>query len=290
MSEFTGVLTAMATPFEGDGELDLRGARELATYLLEHGSDGLVVVGTTGEAPTLDDSEKLALIGAVREQIGAEVPLIAGTGTNDTRHSVELTKRAEQAGVDAALIVTPYYNNPNPAGIDAHFEAVAAATELPIIIYNIPSRSVKNIPPAQLERLGEIPGVVAVKQANDADLGKVTGLAELAGNDDIFADCLERGGVGGICVASHLVGDRMREVADAYRAGEPERGRELDTQLQPLYEALAVTTNPIPVKTALGMLGICSERMRLPMVPASQEQRDEIARALNANGMEITDG
>ncbi|MGI8727000.1 MAG: 4-hydroxy-tetrahydrodipicolinate synthase [Solirubrobacterales bacterium] len=290
MSAFEGVLTAMVTPFTDEGELDLPACRNLAAHLLSHGSDGLVLAGTTGESPTLDDAEKLALFEAVRAEVGEGVPLIAGTGSNDTRHTVELTKRAEETGVDGALVVTPYYNNPNPAGIDAHFEAVAAATQLPIVIYNIPARSVKNIPPDQLDQLAQIPNVVAVKQANDAELGQVRKLEELAGNDNVFADCLERGGVGGICVASHLVGEPMRELADAFAAGDADRGRSIDEELQPLYEALATTSNPIPVKTALGMLGICSERMRLPMVPATDEQRTTIRAALTAQGLEPTHG
>lgn len=290
MSAFEGVLTAMVTPFTDEGELDLPACRNLAAHLLSHGSDGLVLAGTTGESPTLDDAEKLALFEAVRAEVGKGVPLIAGTGSNDTRHTVELTKRAEETGVDGALVVTPYYNNPNPAGIDAHFEAVAAATKLPIVIYNIPARSVKNIPPDRLDQLAQIPNVVAVKQANDAELGQVRKLEELAGNDNVFADCLERGGVGGICVASHLVGEPMRELADAFAAGDADRGRSIDEELQPLYEALATTSNPIPVKTALGMLGICSERMRLPMVPATHEQRTTIRAALTAQGLEPTHG
>lgn len=286
MAALSGVLTAMVTPFDADLAVDLDACRRLAAHLLAHGSDGLVLSGTTGESPTLDDAEKLALFEAVRDEVGEGVTLVAGTGSNDTRHSVELTKRAEAAGVDAALIVTPYYNNPNPIGIRAHFEAVAEGTELPIVVYNIPSRSVKNIPPADLDALAEIENVVAVKQANNAELGEVRGLQELAGNDNIFAACLEGGGTGGITVASHLVGERMREVADAYEAGEPDRGRELDERLQPLYEALAVTTNPIPVKTACELLGLCSARMRLPMVPAGGEQRETIARALREQGLE----
>lgn len=290
MTAFSGVLTAMATPFEAEGEVDLPACGRLAVHLLSHGSDGLVLVGTTGESPTLDDAEKLALIEAVRAEVGEGIPLIAGTGSNDTRHSVELTERASRLGINGVLIVTPYYNKPNPRGVRAHFEAVAAATELPVIVYNIPGRSVVNISPAQLDELAEIPNVVAVKQANNDEVGRVEALEELAGNDNVFADCLDRGGVGGICVASHVVGERMRAVADAFEAGEADRARELDAELHPLYEALAVTTNPIPVKTALGMLGICSDRMRLPMVPATDKERAAIAGALESLGLEIRNG
>ncbi len=285
MSMFAGVITAMVTPFGEDGGVDLPGCRRLARHLLENGSDGLVLSGTTGESPTLDDDEKLAILGAVREELGPEAQLIVGSGSNDTRHSVELTRRVTAAGADAVLIVTPYYNKPNPAGIRAHFEACAEATELPLVIYNIPSRCVINIPPHDLAELAKIDNVAAVKQANDADLGPIEGLEVLAGNDNVLLRCLQGGGTGGILVASHLVGERMREICDAAEAGDLDRARALDDDLQPLYEDLSVTSNPIPVKTALAMLGLCSERMRLPMVPASDEQRQTIRAALDRHGL-----
>lgn len=286
MSSFAGVLTAMVTPFDREGAVDLSACRALAAHLLETGSDGLVLAGTTGESPTLDDAEKLALVREVREEVGEAPTVIAGSGSNDTRHSIELTEAMAEAGADAVLVVTPYYNKPNPAGVRAHFEAVAGATELPVVIYNIPSRCVVNIPPAELAALAEIDNVVAVKQANDDELGPVEGLEVLAGNDDVFLRCLEAGGVGGICVASHLVGGTMRQIQDAVEADDLELARRLDEGLQPLYAALSVTSNPIPVKTALGMLGVCSDRMRLPMVPASEEQREAIAAALDRQGLE----
>ena len=285
VSTFSGILTAMVTPFDEAGEVDLPACRRLARHLLEHGSDGLVLCGSTGESPTLDDREKLAILRAVREELGDDVLLIFGSGSNDTRHSVELTAAGTEAGADAFLIVTPYYNKPNPAGIRAHFEAVAGATERPIIVYNIPSRSVVNIPPAQLAELATIENVRGVKQANNGEIGAIEGLDVLAGNDDILLRCLQTGGTGGICVASHLVGTRMREICDAVAAGEEERAQALDDELRPLFEALAVTTNPIPVKTALAVLGLCSERMRLPMVPADEEQRATIGAALDAQGL-----
>ncbi|MBK5116353.1 MAG: 4-hydroxy-tetrahydrodipicolinate synthase [Thermoleophilia bacterium] len=285
MPLFAGVITAMVTPFGEDGGVDLPGCRRLARHLLENGSDGLVLSGTTGESPTLDDDEKLAILGAVREELGPETQLIVGSGSNDTRHSVELTRRVTAAGADAVLVVTPYYNKPNPAGIRAHFEACAEATELPLVIYNIPSRCVVNIPPHDLAELAKIDNVSAVKQAHDADLGPIDGLEVLAGNDNALLRCLQGGGTGGILVASHLVGGQMREICDAAEAGDLDRARALDDDLQPLYEDLSVTSNPIPVKTALAMLGLCSERMRLPMVPASDEQRQMIRAALDRHGL-----
>ncbi len=280
MIELAGNLTAMATPFDGDGEVDFDAAGRLATHLLEHGSDGLVVAGSTGEAATLDDEEQIALLRAVRSEVGADVPLICGSGTNDTRHSVALTRAADEAGADAMLVVTPYYNKPNRAGIRAHVEAVAAATVKPIVLYNIPGRTVINVPPEDLAALAEIDNVVAVKQANDDELGPIEGLALLAGNDNVFLRCLELGGTGGILVASHIVGPQMAEVRRLFESGSPERARELDATLHPLYEALSVTTNPMPLKAALSMLGLCSERMRLPMVPIDEGQRAIVRSAL----------
>jgi 4-hydroxy-tetrahydrodipicolinate synthase len=277
----------MVTPFDTDGEIDLPACRRVARYLVENGSDGLVLAGTTGESPTLEDEEKLDLLRAVREELGADAQLIVGTGSNDTRHSVRLTQAAEEAGADAALIVTPYYNKPNPAGVRAHFEAVAGGTSLPIVAYNIPSRCVINVPPGDLAELARIPNVVAVKQANDPELGPIEGLEVLAGNDDIFQRCLELGGTGGITVASHIVGPEMQAIAEAASRGEHERAREIDAKLTPIYDMLAVTTNPIPVKTALEMLGVCSATMRLPMVPATDEQRSAIREALEARGLEV---
>ena len=280
MSEFTGVLTAMATPFDGDGDVDFAAAAKLAAYLLEHGSDGLVIAGSTGEAATLDDGEQIDLLKAVRAEVGEGTLLICGSGTNDTRHSVALTQAADAAGADAMLVVTPYYNKPNPAGMRAHVEAIAASTEKPIILYNIPGRTVINVPPEQLADLATIDNVRGVKQANNDDLGPIAGLELLAGNDDVLLRCLELGGTGGICVASHVVGPQMAEIHNLFKAGEGEAARELNATLEPLYDALTVTTNPIPIKGALQMLGICSERMRLPMVPLDDAQRAVVRDAL----------
>lgn len=283
MADLRGVITAMATPFDEEGRVDEAAARGLAAHLIGHGSHGVVVAGSSGEVATLDDTEHISLLRAVVDEIGDEALVVCGTGTNDTRHSIELTKAAVDAGADAALVVTPYYNNPNPAGILAHFAAVAgAAPELPIIAYNIPSRVVVNVPPDQLAELGRIDNVVAVKQANNEEL-EVEGLALLAGNDDAFLPTLELGGAGGILVASHLVGPRMREMWDAAQTGDLERAREVDAGLRPLYEALAVTTNPMPLKAALELAGLIpSGSLRLPMVAVDSEQRAAIRAALEA--------
>jgi 4-hydroxy-tetrahydrodipicolinate synthase len=287
MKQIRGVITAMATPFDENGRVDEAAALKLATYLLEHGSHGLVISGSTGEAPTLTDEEALVLLSAVRREIGEEALLVCGTGTNYTQHSIELTEGAAEAGADAALIVTPYYNKPNPAGIQAHFEAIAAAVPgLPLIAYNIPSRVVVNVPPEDLAELAKIDSVVAVKQANNDDLQPIEGLEILAGNDDIFLRTLEIGGAGGICVASHLVGPQMREVWDAAQAGDLDRAREIDAGLGEVYAAMGVTTNPIPVKAALEMTGLIpSGRLRLPLVPADAEQRATVRAALESVGL-----
>ncbi len=286
MATISGVITAMVTPFDERGGVDLEAGRGLARYLIENGSHGLVVNGTTGESPTLDDEEKLALLGAVRDEVGDEATIICGTGSNDTAHSVELTAAASAAGADAVLVVTPYYNKPNRAGIGAHFRAVAGATDRPVIIYNIPSRCVVNVDPGLLAELGEeIANVVAVKQANSDELQAIDGLEVLAGNDDIFLRCLALGGAGGILVASHLVGPQMREIYEAASRGDLDRARALDEGLRAIYEVLGVTTNPIPVKTALAMLGVVDDRMRLPMVAADAGQREAIRGALERQGI-----
>jgi 4-hydroxy-tetrahydrodipicolinate synthase len=288
MKEIKGLLTAMATPFAEDGTVDLDAARRLAAYLLEHGSHGLVIGGSTGECPTLTDGEEIDLLKAVRAEVGEDVLLICGTGTNDTRHSAELTKMAADAGADASLVVLPYYNKPNEAGIRAHFETVAAAVpELPMVMYNIPARVIINAGPELLGELGQIDNIVAVKQANDEELGPIEGLTVLAGNDNTFLRVLEFGGGGGITVASHIVGDRMREMWDAAQSGDLDRARAIDAEITPVYEATSVTTNPIPLKAALEMLGLCADRLRLPLVSADAEQRAAIKAGLDAAGVAV---
>jgi 4-hydroxy-tetrahydrodipicolinate synthase len=288
MKAIEGVITAMATPFDENGVVDVDAGRRLAAHLLEHGSHGLVVGGTTGECPTLTDEETIELFRGVRAEVGDDVLLVCGTGTNDTHHSRELTKMAAATGADASLVVAPYYNKPNRAGLRAHFEAVAAAVpELPLVMYNIPSRVVINMPPDLLAELAAVDNIVAVKQANDEELGPIDGLAVLAGNDNTFLRVLEFGGAGGITVASHVAGPQMREMWNAAQDGNLARAREIDAELTPLYEGLSVTTNPIPVKAALEMLGLASGRMRLPLVPADAEQRAAVRTALEGIGLPV---
>jgi 4-hydroxy-tetrahydrodipicolinate synthase len=284
MPEIGGVITAMVTPFTEDRSLDEAAARGLARHLIENGSHGLVLAGTTGESPTLDDAETIALLRAVRDELGTDVLLICGTGSNDTRHAERLSAAAADAGADAVLAVTPYYNKPNFTGIRAHYEIVAKAAGIPVVLYNIPSRVVVNLSAEQLAELAGIENVVAVKQANDDELQPIDGLRVLAGNDGTFLRTLEMGEPGGILVATHLAGREMREIYDAVQAGDTERAREIDDGLRPIYE-ICGKTNPIPVKAGLELLGVCSARARLPIVEADDEQRAEVRRALEAHGL-----
>jgi 4-hydroxy-tetrahydrodipicolinate synthase len=270
-----GILTAMVTPFDQDGGLDEGAAVRLMHHLLENGSDGLVLAGTTGESPTLTDEEKCRLWELATAETRRDATIVAGTGTYDTRHSVELTERATEIGVDAMLVVTPYYNRPNRRGIKAHFETVAAATDLPVIVYNIPSRTATDIPNDLLAELAQIENIAAVKQARYEDMQPIDGMDLLAGNDDVLARVMDMGGTGGIHVASHLVGREMRRIID-----EPDNRQEIEDGLRDLYRALTVTTNPIPVKTALQLAGHDVGGLRLPLVEASDEERAVIREAL----------
>lgn len=275
----------MVTAFNEDGSVNYDATAELAVWLVENGSDGLVVSGTTGESPTLTDDEKVELFRVVKDAVGGRATIIAGTGSNDTAHSVELTERASEVGVDGILAVTPYYNKPPVAGLMAHFKAIAGATDSPVILYNIPGRCVTNIEPGTLAELNEIDNIVAVKQANP-DLEQTRALSELcdmgiyAGNDDMVFPLLEYGGWGGICVASHLAGPQMKRMVELYRAGSVEEARVVDEALKPLYEVIFIATNPIPIKAALNMLGHRVGGLRLPLVPATEAESARIRQVL----------
>ena len=272
------VLTAIVTPFQEDGAVDFDSFQRLARHLVENGSDGLVVSGTTGESPNLTDDERLDLFRAAREAVGSEATVVAGTGTYSTAHSVHLTEQAHELGVDALLVVTPYYNKPPQRGIVAHFEAIARASDKPIVVYNIPARVVINIEPETISRLAEIPTVRAVKQAND-DLAQAkhivdTGLDLYAGDDNLIQPFLELGGIGGICVHTHVVGPQVAAQVKAFQAGDAERAREIDRELDPAYDLLRIQSNPIPIKAALNLLGHGVGGHRLPIPPPTD---DEIA-------------
>jgi 4-hydroxy-tetrahydrodipicolinate synthase len=279
-SDFGTILTAIVTPFKQDGSVDFKRFKALARYLVEHGSEGLVVSGSTGESPTLSDREKLMLYYAAVEEVGERATVIANTGTYDTRHSAHLTQQAAEF-VDGFLIVVPYYSKPPARGIVEHYKAIAGVTEKPIIVYNIPSRVIVNVEPETFMELAEIPNVVAVKQANP-DLAQArriveeTDLVLYAGNDDLVLPFLELGGVGGICVYTHLAGPRVQEMVHRYRGGNLTGAQALNDELRPLIDALAVCINPSSTKAALNLLGFEVGGLRLPLVEATADEIERI--------------
>lgn len=275
-----GIITAAVTPFAADGSVDEEGFVEVCNHLLESGSDGFVVAGTTGEGTTLTDEEKLRLFELAVSEFKGRGTIVAGTGSNDTAHTVHLTEKATEIGCDAHLCVTPYYNKPNFRGLMGHYQAIAAATNKPVVLYNIPSRCVVDISNDELKRLAEIPNVEAVKQARYENIQPIEGLDLLAGNDDVLAEVMDKGGKGGITVASHLVGVEMRRIID-----EPENRAAIHVSLKPFFEAMSVTTNPIPVKTAMAMLGHRVGGFRLPMIEASGDEKTVIRAALERQGL-----
>jgi 4-hydroxy-tetrahydrodipicolinate synthase len=284
------VLTAIVTPFDSDGAIDYERFRELAQFLVENGSDGLVVAGTTGESPTLSDDERLELFRVAVETLDGRGTVVAGTGTYSTAHSVHLTRAAHDLGVDALLVVTPYYNKPPARGIVEHFKAVAAASDKPIVVYNIPGRVVINIEPETIFDLAEIPTVRAVKQAND-DLEQArrilaeTDLALYAGDDNLIYPFLELGGVGGVCVHTHVVGPQVKQMIRAYREGDPGTAKRIDDELAPAYELLRVQTNPIAIKAALNLLGQNVGGLRLPLVEANGDELAAVRGCLERLGV-----
>ena len=283
------VLTAIVTPFDGDGRVDHEAFRRLALHLLDHGSDGFVVAGTTGESPTLTDDERLELLRVAVDAVGDRGTIVAGTGTYSTAHSVHLTEAAHAVGVDGFLVVTPYYNRPPPRGIVEHFKAIAAASDKPIVVYNIPSRVVLNLEPETICELAEIETVAAVKQAND-DFDQArrilaeTDLDLYAGDDNILYPLLQLGGIGGICVHTHVVGPQVKEMIRRFRAGDDAGARQIEEELAPAYELLKVQTNPIAIKAALNLLGHEVGGLRLPLVEADERERERVRGCLERLG------
>jgi 4-hydroxy-tetrahydrodipicolinate synthase len=274
------ILTAMVTPFDAHGRVDEEAAVRLMNHLVDHGSDGLVITGTTGEAATLTDEEQLGLIGlAVREMRG-RCSIVAGVGSNDTRHAVWLTERATELRPDALLHVNPYYNRPNRRGIVRHFEEVNRATDLPIVLYNIPQRTTQDMPNDLLAELAQLENVAAVKQANPDNLALIDGLEIYAGNDDNLIDVLELGGAGGVLVASHLVGEQMRAMVD-----EPDRRGEIDESLKDVYRDLTVAPLACSVKAALKLIGIEVGAPRLPYVEPEEAELQKIRAMLERHGL-----
>jgi len=283
------ILTAVVTPFKGDGAIDLDRFRALASHLVENGSDGLVVTGTTGESPTLSDHERFALYEAAVDEVGDRATVVAGTGTYSTEHSVHLTARAHELGVHGFLIVTPYYNKPPVRGIVEHFKAIADVSDRPIVAYNIPGRVVLNLETEAIAQLAEIPTVRAVKQANP-DLDQAQRIVELgldlyAGDDDLIFPFLQLGGVGGVCVHTHVVGAQVREIVRRFRAGDVEGARALDEELRPSIDLLRVVPNPIAIKCALNLLGHEVGGLRLPLVEATDDEREAVRGCLERLGL-----
>jgi 4-hydroxy-tetrahydrodipicolinate synthase len=283
------VLTAIVTPFNADGSVNLDRFRELAAYLVQHGSDGVVVAGTTGESPTLTDDEKLALFAAAVDAVGDRATVIAGTGTYDTLHSAQLTERAHELDVDAFLIVTPYYSKPPQRAIVRHFQEIAERTDKPIVVYNIPSRVVINIEPETIAELAEIENVRAVKQAHDdvdqARLIPGLGLDLYAGDDNLIFPFLGLGGVGGVCVHTHVWGPQTKEMVRRYKDGDVEAARGLNEEMAPAYDLLKVASNPIAIKAALNLLGHEVGGYRLPMVDPTEHELEQIRACLERAGV-----
>jgi 4-hydroxy-tetrahydrodipicolinate synthase len=284
------VLTAVVTPFKPDRSVDFESFRRLCSHLVENGSDGVVVAATTGEAPTLSDAERIELFATAVATVGDHATVIAGTGTYSTDHSVHLTRRAHELGVDGFLVVTPYYSKPPVEGIVRHFRAIAEESDRPIVVYNIPQRVVLNLEPETIVRLAEIPTVRAVKQATtDLDQARrivaETDLVLYAGNDDLLLPFLELGGEGGIHVFTHLVGPRVKELVRRFKDGDHEGAADIDAELRPLMDALSVTTTPITVEAALALAGWEVGGLRLPLVEATDEEREIIHEALERVGV-----
>lgn len=286
------LLTAMVTPFREDLSLNAEQAARLARYLVDIGNEGVVVAGTTGESATLTDEEKLELFRAVVREIGGRATVIAGTGTNDTRHSIELTKEAEKLGVDAIMAVVPYYNRPTQEGLYRHFRAIAESTSLPVMLYNVPSRTGCNLLPETVARLAEIDNIVAIKEAS-GDLNQVSEIrrrtppdfAIYSGDDSLTLPILALGGVGVVSVAAHLVGRRLRAMIDAFQKGDVRTATAIHLELWPIFRAMFITTNPIPVKTAINMLGMNAGPLRPPLGPPSEDEERAIRQVLRENGL-----
>ena len=287
------VLTAVVTPFDESGAVDYDRFRDLAAFLVDHGSDGLVVAATTGESPTLSDAERLELFRVAVDAVGERATIIAGTGTYSTAHSIHLTRDAHEIGVDGFLVVTPYYNKAPPRAIVEHFKAIAAESDRPIIVYNIPGRVVINLEPETIAELAEISTVRAVKQAND-DLDQArrilaeTDLDLYAGDDNLIYPFLELGGIGGVCVHTHVVGPQVKEMIRAFRSGDADTAKRIDEELAPAYELLKVQTNPIAIKAALNLLGQPVGGLRLPLVEASEVEVAKVRDCLERLGVPVT--
>ncbi|TDL83281.1 4-hydroxy-tetrahydrodipicolinate synthase [Peribacillus frigoritolerans] len=289
MIDFGKVSTAMVTPFDKNGNIDFAKTSQLVNFLIQNGSDSLVVAGTTGESPTLTSEEKIALFKHVVSEVNGRVPVIAGTGSNNTKASIDLTKKAEAAGVDAVMLVAPYYNKPNQEGLYLHFKTIAEATELPVMIYNVPGRTVVSISPDTIARLAELPNVAAVKEAS-GDLDAMSEIisktpedfALYSGDDGLTLPVLSIGGAGVVSVASHVIGNEMQEMIAAFNTGENVRAGAIHRQLLPVMKQLFKAPNPAPVKTALQLKGLDVGPVRLPLVSLTETERNELTNVIHS--------
>lgn len=290
--DFGRVLTAMVTPMNEDASINTAQVGKLAKHLVESGSDGLVVAGTTGESPTLTWEEKIELFRVVAEGVGGKATVIAGTGNYSTAESIELTREAEKAGADGIMLVAPYYNKPSQEGLFQHFKKIAESTDLPVMIYNIPGRTSVNILPETLARLAEVDNIVAVKEAS-GDLNQVSEVVRLtpddflvySGDDSLTMPIMAVGGRGVVSVASHLAGERIKEMVDAFVTGNTTRAAELHIKLMPLFKGMFITTNPVPVKAALNLLGWNVGQPRLPLVDVNEEEKERLKEILKEQNL-----
>lgn len=287
MKSFGRILTAMVTPFHQDGSVNYEAAAKLAEHLIQNGSDGLVVAGSTGEAATMNKEEKLELFRVIVKAVGNKATIIAGTGSNDTLASVEMTRAAEKTGVHGVLLVGPYYNKPPQEGFYQHFKTIAQSTALPAVIYNVPGRTASNILPSTIIRLSEIDNIVAVKESS----GQLEQFAEIirgtspdfmvySGDDSLTLPSLAIGAQGIVSVAAHVAGSAMKRMIEAFLAGDIQTAAKLHLALLPVFKGMFVTTNPIPVKTAVNLLGLSAGPFRLPLVNATEEEVTKIKEVL----------
>lgn len=286
------ILTAMATPFTEEGNMDIEGAKRLAAYLVENGSDGLVVAGTTGESSTLTREEKIALFRAVKETVGDRAPVIAGTGTNSTVASIDLTREAEKTGVDGIMLVTPYYNKPSQEGLYHHFKNVAAATSLPVILYNIPSRTGINLEAATTLRLSEIKNITAIKEGS-GNMEQVTVILRQAstdfvvysGDDSLTLPLMAVGAYGVISVASHIIGNRMQAMVKAFIAGNVVEAAKLHREMSAIFKVLFISSNPVPLKESLRIMGLPGGPVRPPLVGLNGVDKERLAKTMREMGL-----
>ncbi len=294
-TDFGRILTAMVTPFNRDLSVNFDLAGKLARRLIQSGSDGLVIAGTTGESPTLTKEEKIRLFKVVVEEVGGEAPVIANTGGNSTAESINLTQAAQKVGIDGVMLVAPYYNKPSQEGMFEHFKSVAESTDLPIIIYNIPGRTSVNLLPRTIANLAEIGNIVAIKESS----GNMDQISELrmslpdrfsiySGDDSLTLPILSLGGKGVISVASHLVGERMQEMVNAFISGNVTLAKNIHLELYPFFKGIFITTNPVPIKCALNMAGWPVGAPRLPLVETNQQEKEFIRGLMDS--MELLQG